>query len=659
MKKIKQLTDIINKANYDYYALDNPSISDQEYDRYMNELIELENKYPQYATDTSPTKRVGGVVIDSFTKVHHNKPMLSLSNVFNNDEVIAFVERLKNEVQQPKYVVELKIDGLAVSLIYKQGKLLQAITRGDGIIGEDITHNIVTIKTIPLVLPEPIDIEVRGEVYMTKKVFNQINVDRIAKDIAPLLNPRNAAAGSIRQLDSKIAASRNLSCFIYTLVEAEKKGFSSHYEALLYLKSLGFAINDNTKKINDIDELVTFISNWEEKRFSLDYEIDGLVIKLDDLNEQEKIGTTARYPKWATAYKFQAQEVTTRIKDIIFTVGRTGQITPNAVLEPVRVAGSIVSKATLHNEDYIKERDIRVNDMVVVRKAGDIIPEVVRVLFDRREEQLNEFKMINKCPICEEAIVRLDNLAGFYCVNDNCDARNQEGLIHFVSRNAMNIEGFGERIIEDFYNMDFLKSADDFYKLKNYKNELMELEGFGEKSINKLLNNIEASKNKSLDKLLFALGIRHVGEKTSKELAKEFKTINNLMEADYDKLIQIKDVGDVIAGSVIDYFSKENNVKLINNLKHHGLNMKYINNIIIENELFLNKTFVLTGALTNITRDEANQVIEKLGGNVTNTVSKKTDVLVMGTNPGSKYDKAKKLNIVVWGEAEFLKNSNN
>ncbi len=654
MDRIKELIEIINKANYDYYTLDNPSISDQEYDRYMNELIELEQKYPEYALDTSPSKRVGGKIIDEFIKVYHKRPMFSLSNVFNESEIVSFDEKIKKEAVNPKYVSELKIDGLAVSLIYEEGKLVQGLTRGDGIVGEDITHNIVTIKTIPLVLNELIDIEVRGEIYMTKEVFNQINIEREKNNLPLLLNPRNAAAGSVRQLDSKIAASRRLSCFVYTLMDAQKLGFNSHYETLQFLKKLGFMVNPNIKKIDNIDGLLDYVNYWEKNRSSLNYEIDGIVIKLDNLNDQDKLGYTARYPKWATAYKFKAEEVTTRIKDIVFTVGRTGQITPNAVLEPVRVAGSIVSRATLHNEDYIKERDIRINDIVVVRKAGDVIPEVVRVLFERRDVNLDKFIMIKTCPICDSEIKRLENLSAYYCVNDNCDARNQEKLIHFVSRNAMNIEGFGEKIIEDFYNMGYLKSVADFYQLKNFKEELMRLEGFGEKSINKLLKNIESSKNNSLEKLLFALGVRHVGEKTSKELAKNFKTMENLIQTNYDELIKVKDIGDIIANSVIDYFNKKDNIKLINQLREYGLNFEYLDSGTIENEFFSNQIFVLTGTLTSMARDVAKQKIEKFGGYITNTVTKNTDVLIVGENPGSKYEKALKLNITIWDEEEFI-----
>ena len=480
-KRIKELIKLINQANYDYYALDNPTISDQEYDRYMQELINLEEKYPEFIINESPTKRVGGTVVEQFSKVIHKNPMLSLGNVFNESEIIAFDERVKKELANPSYVCELKIDGLAVSLIYEKGELVKGVTRGDGIVGEDVTHNVVTVKTIPLKLKEPVDIEVRGEIYMGKEVFDKLNQERELEKLPPLANPRNAAAGSIRQLDSKIAAKRRLDCFVYHIPNAGVYNINSHYETIKYMKKLGFNVNPNIKKANNINEVLDFVKHWDSNRETLPYEIDGIVIKVDDINEQLKLGYTARYPKWATAYKFKAMEVITKIKDIIFTVGRTGQVTPNAVLEPVRVAGSVVSKATLHNEDYVKERDIKINDQVVVRKAGDVIPEVVNPVKERRDGTEVDFEMISNCPICHSKLHRKANMSAYYCLNEDCDAKKQEALIHYVSRDAMNIEGFGERIIEDFYNLGYLKSVSDFYELDKYKDELMKLEGFGEK----------------------------------------------------------------------------------------------------------------------------------------------------------------------------------
>ena len=648
MDRMNELIELINKANYEYYALDRPTITDQEYDRYMQELIKIEEKHPDWIRDDSPTRRVGGEVIEEFKKIVHEKPMLSLSNVFNEEEIRLFDNRIKKEVI-PNYVCELKIDGLSVSLLYKNGKLVRGATRGDGIAGEDITHNVKTIKTIPLVLPKPIDIEVRGEIYMSKKSFNKLNEIRKANGEELLANPRNAAAGSVRQLDSKIAASRNLACFIYHLPNPEEFGIKTHYESLQFMKDLGFDINPNIELLKDIDEVLKYIAKWTEKRNGLPYEIDGIVIKTNDFSQQAKLGFTSKYPKWATAYKFPALEVLTKLKDIKFTVGRTGQVTPNAVLEPVRLMGSVISRATLHNEDYVLTKHIKIGDIVAIRKAGDVIPEVVSVKKDRRTGDEQDFKMITECPICGSKLVKKDT--SYYCVNDDCDKKKIENLIHFVSRDAMYIDGFGDRIIEDFYNMGYLNNIIDFYELYKYKEELMELEGFGSKSINNLLDSIENSKQNSLERLLFGLGIRYVGNKTAKILAKYYGNIDNLMQASYEELLDIKDIGEVIARSVVDYFT--NNKQLIFSLKEHGINMSYLGKITV-NDNFNKKTFVLTGTLSNITRNEAKEKIEELGGNVSGSVSKKTDVVIVGENPGSKYDDALKLGITIWNEEEFL-----
>ena len=658
-KRMEELINIINKANYEYYVLANPSISDQEYDRYMQELMRLEQQYPELIREDSPTHRVGGEAIDEFKKVTHEIPMLSLGNVFNESEIINFDTRIKKEVSNPKYVCELKIDGLSVSLLYKDGKLVRGATRGNGVIGEDITHNVKTIKTIPLTLNENIDIEVRGEIYMSKESFERLNEERRNNNEELFANPRNAAAGSARQLDSKIAASRKLDCFIYHLPNALDFNISSQFDSLQYLKKLGLNTNPHSKRVNNIDELLEYIDYWTKNRDTLLYEIDGIVIKLDDINDQQKLGFTAKSPKWATAYKFPAMEVLTKLKDIVFTVGRTGQVTPNAVLEPVRVAGSLVSRATLHNADYVIEKDIKIGDIVIVKKAGDVIPEVVSPKVERRTGEEIDFVMTETCPICHSKLIRKEQEAVYYCTNVHCDAKKIEGLIHFVSRNAMNIEGFGERIIEDFYNMDYLKDFTDFYTLGEYKDELMELEGFGEKSINNLLTSIENSKNNSLERLLFALGIRHVGSKTAKILAKHFKNMDDLIKVTEEELLSIKDIGDVIAKSIVEYFKEDKNLEIINRLKDLGLNMKYLgSNEEINNEEFGNKTFVLTGTLLSITREEAKEKIENLGGIVTNSVSKKTDVVIVGEKPGSKYDKAIELNIPIWNEEEFLKKLN-
>ncbi len=656
-KRYNELIEIINKLNYEYYTLDKPSVSDQEYDRYMQELIKIELENPDIIRNDSPSVRVGGQVLDEFTKVTHEIPMLSLGNVFNEDELMKFDERIKKEVPNPEYVCELKIDGLSVSLKYEKGKFVRGATRGDGVIGEDITHNVKTIKSIPLKLKEAIDIEIRGEIFMGKEVFEKLNDERQKNGEEVFQNPRNAAAGSIRQLDSKIAAKRKLDAFLYHLPNALDYGITTHYDALKYIKKLGLKINPNIEKVKNINEVISYISYWTEHREKLPYEIDGIVIKLNDLNAQQQLGFTAKYPKWATAYKFPATEVLTKLTDIIFTVGRTGQVTPNAVLEPVRVAGSTVKRATLHNEDYVLSKDLKIGDIVSIRKAGDVIPEVVEPIIERRTGNEIDFKMINNCPICNSKLVKKEGQADYFCVNPECPARHIEGLIHFVSRDAMNIDGLGERIIEDFYNMGYIRNFTDIYKLSNKKEELMELEGFGEKSINNLLEAIENSKNNSLEKLLFALGIRQVGSKTAKLLSQKFDNIDNLINTDFDTLNNIKDIGDIIAQNIVDYFKNEENLKIINELKEIGINTKYLGKVDIENtndEVF-GKTFVLTGTLEKYTRDELKEILENLGGKVTGSVSKKTDVVIVGKDPGSKYDKAKELNITIWNEDDLKK----
>lgn len=651
-ERIQEIIDILNEANYNYYVLDNPTITDQEYDRYMQELISLEEKYPELKRENSPTSRVGGTVIDEFKKVTHKIPMLSLSNVFNESDIINFDDRVRKEVSNPKYVVEPKIDGLSVSLYYENGEFVRAATRGDGVTGEDITHNVLTIKNVPLKLTENVTIEVRGEIYMDKDTFNSINEERERNGFPLFANPRNTAAGSIRQLDSKIAASRNLKTFIYHLPNALDFGIHYHSEALEYMKKLGFVVNDHIKLVDSISSLLEYVSYWNENRDSLPYEIDGLVIKLNDIDEQQRLGFTAKYPKWATAYKFPATRVLTKLKEIKFTVGRTGQVTPNAILEPVRLMGSVISKATLHNEDYVLSKDIRTGDIVSIIKAGDVIPRVEESIVERRTGSEVPFVMTDVCPICGSKLVKKD--ASYYCVNDLCDAKNIEKLIHFASRDAMNIDGFGEQIVEDFYNMGYLRSYIDFYRLKKYRNELMELEGFGVKSINLLLDGIEESKNNSLERLLFALGIRYVGSKTAKILAKRFGNIDSIMNCSYDDLVDVRDVGTVIAKSVVDYFSLDDNVKLISDLKEIGVNMNYNGAVEVLDEEFSGKTFVLTGTLEKYKRNDLKEIIESKGGNVSGSVSKKTDVVIAGVDPGSKYDNALKLGITIWDENELI-----
>ena len=657
--RIKELINILNLANHEYHVLDKPTITDQEYDKYLRELITLEEKHPEYKFKNSPTSRIGGEVITEFKKVVHETPMISLSNVYNEEEIRDFDSRVRKEIDNPEYIAELKIDGLSVALYYENGNFLRGATRGDGFTGEDITHNVKTIKNIPLTLKEKINIEVRGEIYMPKASFEKANKERLLQGLELFANPRNAAAGSIRQLDSKIAASRNLSTFLYHLPNAENYKLKTHEEALNFMKRLEFSVNPNITKFNKIEDLLVYIEYWTEKRDSLPYEIDGIVIKVNDLGAQKKLGSTIKYPKWATAYKFPAVEIYTKLKDIVFTVGRTGQVTPNAVLDPVLLAGSTISRATLHNEDYVKELGLKIGDIVSIKKAGDVIPEVVRPLLERRTGKEIDFVMTDICPICGSTLVRKEKESAYYCVNEHCDAKKIESLIHYVSRDTLNVEGFGDRVVEDFYNFGHLKNIIDFYYLKDLKEDLKELVGFGEKSINTLIENIELSKTKSLDRLLFALGIRYVGKKTAKILASNYKNIDNIINATYEELSSINNIGDVIASSVRNYFDNEDNIKLINNLKDLNVNMDYIGKSININEYFANKTFVLTGSLETMTREEAGALIEEMGGKVTNSVTSKTSALITGSDPGSKYEKAIKLGIEIINEKEFIERVDN
>lgn len=652
-ERINELVGILNEANYNYHVLDNPTITDQEFDKLLRELFILEEKYPEYVREDSPTHRVGGVILEEFQKVIHQIPMMSLGNVFNEEEIRIFDNRIRKEGITPQYVCELKIDGLSVSLHYEKGKLVTAATRGDGTVGEDITNNVKTIKTVPLTLKEPIDIEVRGEIYMSKETLKKLNEERASNNQPLLQNCRNAAAGSIRQLDSKIAASRKLDCWIYHLPNPEDYGIKTHFEALEFMKKLGFKTNPNNLLITDINGILDYISYKGKERESLPYDIDGVVMKVNSIEEQKKLGFTAHHPKWATAYKFPAEEVLTKLKDIIFTVGRTGQITPNAVLEPVIVAGSTISRATLHNEDYVKAKDLKIGDIVSIHKAGDVIPEVGEVKKERRTGEEKKFEMITTCPMCGNFIYKKEGQVDYFCMNPHCPARKIEGLCHFVSRKAMNIDGLGDRIIEDFYNMEYIKGIPDIYKLDRFHDELTELEGYGEKSIDNLLNAIENSKKNSLERLLFGLGIPNVGEKTSKMLAMHYENIDSLRDASFEELNSIPDIGEIIAKSIIEFFELEKNQEMIEELKELKLNMSYTGPKAEINDNFYNKTFVITGTLTKYTRDEIEEKIELLGGKTSSSVSGKTSAVIVGENPGSKYDKALKLNISIWSEEEL------
>ncbi len=650
-KRILYLRKLIHEANYEYYVLDNPTLTDQEFDKYLRELEILEEENPEFDSPLSPTKRVGGEVIDRFKKVRHKIPMLSLPDVFSLDEIESFNDRIIKDNVQPTYVCEYKIDGLSVSLHYEKGNLIFAATRGDGVVGEDITHNVRTIKSVPLTLKKPVDIEVRGEIFMSKKVLMDINEKRKEKNLPMLQNVRNAAAGSIRQLDSKIAAERKLDTWIYHLPNPEDYGLETHADALQFMKSLGFKVNEKANRVvTGIVEIEEYIKEATEKRRDLPYEIDGIVIKVNHLSSQKTLGFTSKYPKWAVAYKFPAEEVLTRLTDIVFTVGRTGRITPNAILEPVIVMGSTVKRATLHNEDYVRMKDLKVGDIISLRKAGDVIPEVVERKLERRDGSEKEFIMIKNCPICGSVLEKKKDQVDHYCMNKACLARKVESLIHYCSRKAMNIEGLGDEIVEDFFNLGFIKTIVDIYFLKEHKKDLIELEGYGAKSVDNLLLAIEDSKLNSVERLLFGLGIEGIGDKTALLLAKIFKNINGFLNASYDDFQNIRDIGPTLAENLYTFFHTIDNIRLIEELKDLGINMNYLGEPEKHHDLISNRRFVLTGTLSFIDRDELSAIIESYGGMTSSSVSKKTDVVIVGEKPGSKYEKAKELHIEIWNE---------
>jgi DNA ligase (NAD+) len=655
--RIKELQNLLNQYNYEYHVLDKPSIPDAEYDRLLKELVSLEEQFPTLKTTDSPTERVGGAVLDSFKKVEHRTPMLSLGNAFNETDLRDFDRRIRQVVGDDiSYVCELKIDGLAVSLRYEDGQFIQGATRGDGTIGEDITHNLKTIRSIPLRISEPVTLEVRGEAFMSKKSFEALNAVKEEKGEELAANPRNAAAGSLRQLDPKIAASRNLDVYLYSIADVGETGVTSHSEGLDYLDKLGFKTNQERRKCSSIEEVIEFVQGWVEKRPHLPYEIDGMVIKVDSLDQQIELGTTAKSPRWAIAYKFPAEEVVTKLVDIELSVGRTGVVTPTAILEPVKVAGTTVQRASLHNEDLIREKDIKIGDYVVIKKAGDIIPEVVNVLPERRTGEEKEFLMPTNCPECESELVRLEEEVALRCINPKCPAQIREGLIHFVSRDAMNIDGLGEKVISQLFQEKLIEDVADLYKLT--KELLLSLERMGEKSATNLLSAIETSKQNSLEKLLFGLGIRHVGAKAAKTLAQQFETMDRLSAATKEELTAINEIGDKMADSIVTYFENEEVHELIAELKSYEVNMDYkgpkLVSIADSDSFFAGKTVVLTGKYEQLSRNEAKDKLEALGAKVAGSVSKKTDLVIAGEDAGSKLTKAQELGIEIWSEEQLL-----
>ncbi len=652
--RVEEITRQVERWSYEYYVLDNPTVPDSEYDKLMNELIALEKQYPELVTPLSPTQRVGGTVLDEFQKIRHKRMMLSLANAFNDDDLRDFDKKIRDVIGGDKveYMCEMKIDGLAMSLDFVDGKINYAATRGDGTEGEDVTNNVLTIHSIPTRVDENRPFEVRGEVYMPKKTLEMLNAEREEKGEPLLANARNAAAGSIRQLDSSIAAKRKLEAYWYYLVNADELGFKKHSDALDYIQSIGFRTNPERRICNGIEEVLEYVKEYTEKRSDLAYDIDGIVIKVNDITKYNVLGYTAKTPKWAIAYKFPPEEVVTKLEDIIFTVGRTGKITPNAVITPTRVAGSVISRATLHNEDFVIDKGLKIGDYIVIRKAGDVIPEVVRPLPERRNGNEKDFVMIDKCPVCGAPLIRKD--AMHFCVSPTCPARRIEGIIHFASRNAMDIETLGDKVAEEFFNEGLISDIPSIYDLWSKRSEIVGREGWKDKSADNLLDAIEKSKQNSLERLLFGLGIKEVGEKMAKTLSKRYLELEKFFELSEEELMTIPDVGPVVAHSIYEYFHDEKNIEMINSLKEKGLNFSYLGQVTVNTASpFYGKTCVLTGTLSKYGRKEATEILENLGAKVAGSVSAKTDYVIFGEEAGSKLDKAHALGIKTLNEEEF------
>ncbi|SJZ33844.1 NAD-dependent DNA ligase LigA [Anaerorhabdus furcosa] len=653
-ERIEELRRLLNQYNIEYHVQDKPTVSDAEYDRLMRELIDLETKFPEAMDPLSPSQRIGGPVLDEFTKIQHKRKMMSLGNVFNQEELKAWAKRIEDEVGKVEYCAECKIDGLAMSIEYQDGQFVQAVTRGDGEVGEDVTLNVKTIKSIPMNVSYKEEFEIRGEVYMPKSSFEALNEVKRQQGEQEFANPRNAAAGSIRQLDSKVAASRKLDAFWYHVPDGETYGLKTHYESLEWIKKMGFRVNENTTLFQNIDDVWEFIEKMTIERNNLPYEIDGIVIKVNDYEIQSQLGYTVKVPKWAIAYKFPAEEAITKLEDIFITVGRTGKATPNAKLTPVRLAGTTVSAATLHNEDMINQKDVRIGDMVVVRKAGDIIPEVVRSIEEKRDGTQMPYRFPTICPDCGMPLHRFADEAAHYCVNSDCPARIVNSIAHFASRDAMNIDGLGEKKVEQFHKAGWLNKVDDIFKLKDHREEIIELDKFGVKSYENLVAAIEQCKSNPLDKLLFGLGIRQVGSKAARILANRYKTMDALMNATVEDLVTVDDIGEITSDAIVTYFNEEATKRLIDSLKLSGVNMKQETEETIHSS-FTGKTIVLTGSLQQFSRNEAQEYLEKRGAVVTGSVSKKTDLVIYGEAAGSKLEKAQALEIETMTEEEFMK----
>lgn len=650
-EEISKLVSLLNKYSYDYYVEDNPQISDTEYDTLYKQLEKLEENHPEYILENSPTQRVGDKVLDEFEKITHEVPMLSLSNTFSTEDLRDFDARVSKLVpgQSVEYICELKIDGLAISIKYENGRLVSAATRGDGSVGEDVTENIKTIFSIPKVLKDNRTFEVRGEVYLPRKSFELLNSERESNNEVLFANPRNAAAGSLRQLDSKITAKRRLSAFIYSIVGDDS--IVSQENALNTAKEYNLPVNPNCKLCKNIDEVIDYINYWTEHKKNLPYDIDGIVIKVNSYSTQEEVGYTQKSPRWATAYKFPEEELATKLLDVELSVGRTGIITPVAILDPIVISGSTVSKASLHNKDIIEELDIHIGDMVVVKKAGEIIPKVVRVVRELRTEGSTKYAMPNTCPSCGQQTYTKENDPFTRCKNPDCPDQNIRRIIHFASRDALNIEGLGDKVVTTLYEKGIIAHTIDLFSLEREK--LISLDRMGEKSVDNLLNAIENSKQNSLDKVIFALGILNVGKKAGKILAEKYLNLSNLMNATLDELVNLDDVGQITAESILDYLSDENNIKFINDLIKVGMNPQYEVQEVNTDNIFTGKTVVLTGKLVELTRNEAKEYLEKYGAKVTGSVTSKTDLVIAGEKAGSKLAKAEQLGIRVINEEEF------
>lgn len=651
-QRIRALMDEIEYHNRRYYMEDDPQISDVDFDMLMKELIFLESRYPNLASEDSPTQRVGGLPLSKFETVAHKVPLLSLANAFSEGELRDFDRKVREVCPNASYVVEFKIDGLSVALRYEKGVFKEGATRGDGVQGEDVTRNLKTIRTIPMKLTEPVDITVRGEVFIAKEKFEKLNEYQEENGLAPFANPRNAAAGSLRQLDSAVTAKRPLDIFVFNLQKIEDGAVRTHSEAFEYMKELGFKINPLRKRCDSIDEVWKEILQWQQKRDSLDFEIDGIVIKVDDLAQREVIGTTVKSPKWAIAYKFPAEQKETTLEDIVIQVGRTGTLTPTAVLTPVKIAGSTVSRATLHNEDYIREKDIRLGDRVIIRKAGDIIPEVYQVLSEKRDGSERIFEMPEQCPDCGAKTVRVAGESAVKCPNITCPAQIKRGIIHFVSKAAMDIDKMGESIVNRLFDEGLIKDMADIYYLD--RSRLIELPRMGEKSVDNLFRSIEASKERSLDRLLFGLGIKYIGAKGAKILAANYPSIDEIRKAGMEELTAIEEIGIKMAESIVGFFAVDANLALIRRLEEAGVQVKSRKVQSIETPVFQGLKFVLTGTLPTLKREEAALLIEERGGKAVSSVSKATDVVLAGEKAGSKLEKAQNLGIPIIDEAMFL-----